>query len=109
METISYKTKLYNRKYTYIQEKIKHFNQFKISFEVFHSKFYEQYNDSFMIEKIPIKYNNRHTWLTEGIKQCLNKIDRLCLNSKISPTDANIYRNKLTTLLRNSERDHYKN
>ena len=64
-----------------------------------------------MIEKIPIKYNNRHTWLTEGIKQCLNKRDRLCLNSKISPTDENIilykkYRNKLTTLLRNSERDH---
>ena len=57
-------------------------------------------------------YDNRKTWLTAGLKQSIKLKNKLYFKSKKYPTSVNIhnykvYRNKLNSLLRKTERDHY--
>ena len=49
------------------------FNELNINFYSFYTRFREEYNISFKVEKIPIRYNNRHPWLTDGLKQYIKK------------------------------------
>ena len=63
--------------------------------------------------EIVIKYNNKISWLTQGLKQSIKFKNKLFKISKIYPTDTNVkkyktYKNNLNKLLKVAERDYYK-
>ena len=61
-----------------------------------------------------INYTNKHSWINKGILNSIKHKNKLFYLSKTNPTKENIsiyksYRNKLTTILRNAERNYYTN
>ncbi len=70
------------------------------------------YNEYFPLRKSKLSYNNRISWLTNGIKQSIKRKNALYKKMHKHPTDSNIiryktYRNKLNILFRLAEKQHY--
>ena len=81
-----------------------------------YSEFYKTFitlcDKHFPPVKIKTTYRNRKSWLTVGLKKSIKIKNKLFLKSRKTPTSNNIinykkYRNKLNSLLRQSERDYY--
>jgi hypothetical protein len=70
------------------------------------------FETSFPMKKTKIGYDNRHPWITFGLKTSIQKKHYLHTKSLRYPTLTNInlykqYKNKLTRILRNTERHYY--
>ena len=82
------------------------------AFTLYHNEFTEIYNSCFPIKNIKSSYKYRKPWLSEGLRKSIkykNKLYRVKMRSN-SPEAAlkyNMYRNKLHSLLRAVERDHF--
>ena len=82
------------------------------AFTLYHNEFTEIYNSCFSIKNIKSSYEYRKPWLSEGLRKSIkykNKLYRVKMRSN-SPEAAlkyNMYRNKLHSLLRAVERDHF--
>ena len=75
---------------------------------MFHNILTNNFEKSFPIEKVHVKYNNKHEWIIQSI----TKKNSLFYLSKNNSTEENItvyktYKNKLTTISRKSERDYF--
>ena len=69
---------------------------------------------SFHLKEIGVVYTNRNEWLSTGLLKSIKHKKKLFYQSKIKPTEENIqkyksYRNKLTNLIRSTEREYYNN
>ena len=87
-------------------------NDAQTSYTVFQTRFSELYDKCFPRKTIKLNYKNRKPWLTEGLKRSIrvkNRLYRKYRKCDTQEAEANYrkYRNKLTFLLRNAERDHY--
>ena len=74
--------------------------------------FHNMYENCFPSHQVQIKYNNRKTWLTEGMKNSIKEKNRLFILQKNKPYLHNqfmykTYHHKLNTLLSKAERQHY--
>ncbi len=83
-----------------------------LAFEQFLDQFIHTYDSSFPEKKIKLNYKNRHTWIPNSLKKSINIKESLYIVSLVKPTTINInnyvmYKNKLTSILRNLERSHY--
>ena len=82
------------------------------AFTLYHNDFITMYNDCFPVKNIKLAYKNRKPWLTEGLRKSIknkNKLYRLKMksNSEEATTKYNVYRNKLHSILRTAEREHF--
>ena len=83
------------------------------AFSLFHKYFTNCYRESFPLVKIKqTKYLMRKTWLSYGLKKSIKTKNKLYVKSIKSPSLTNLkiyktYRNKLNSLLRKAEREHY--
>ena len=88
-------------------------NNCQDSFTKFYNQYKDLYNECFPVRNYKIsKYRCRKPWLTNGLKQCIKIKNKLYVTSIKFPTIYNIskykeYRNKLHSLLRRVERQHY--
>ena len=85
-----------------------------MSFSMFYDILLQTFDRSFPKENIKINYTNKHSWINKGILNSIKHKNKLFYLSKYNPTKVNIsiyksYRNKLTTILRNAERNYYTN
>ena len=79
----------------------------------FHSRFKNIFDKHFPVKPVTFGYKNRKDWLPEGVKRAITKKNKLFLNFRKNPTPDNhekykAYRNKLNSLMRRIEVDHYK-
>ena len=84
------------------------------AFNLFHEKIKCCYNQSFPLQKVRRKYNNRIPWLTEGLKTAIKKKNKLYVKSKKHDTAYNKmvygnYKSSLDRLLKAQEKDYYNN
>ena len=87
-------------------------NDAQQSYTLFHTQFSLLYENCFPKRVIKRNYKNRKPWLTEGLKKSIRIKNSLFIlskkhNSEEMESNYKKYRNRLTTLLRNAERDHY--
>jgi hypothetical protein len=87
-------------------------NDSQSAFYDFHKQFKDMYDNNFPIRYKSIGYTNKLPWLTAALKKSIKKKNMLFAKSKKHPTEQNLknyklYRNKLNSLLRKSERDYY--
>ena len=89
-------------------------NTFEQSFSYFYSNFLDIFNAKIPLKTIQLKYNNRISFLTDGLKKSIKQKHRLLNIFNKNPTDENKanythHRNLLTSLLRLNERSHHEN
>ena len=94
-------------------DKVTEENSPKLAYEKFDNIISKAFETSFPLLEIVIKYNNKISWLTQGLKQSIKFKNKLFKISKIYPTDTNVkkyktYKNNLNKLLKVAERDYYK-
>ena len=70
------------------------------------------FNQSFPVQKVKKRYRNRLPWLTDGLRKSIkhkNKLYRTYIKIQTSYNKHvyNIYNNKLKSILRKSEKNHY--
>ena len=70
------------------------------------------FNGCFPLKRVKIKYRNRKSWLSTGLKKSIKIKNKLYIKSLKYSTVHNIstykaYRNKLQSLVRKSESEHY--
>ena len=78
----------------------------------FYTKFVYCYNQSFPLKDWCVNYRTRKSWLSSGMKESIKRKNKLYVKSIKFPPLQNIrvykiYRNKLNSVLRKTERDHY--
>lgn len=56
------------------------------AYSFFHKKFHDAYMQSFFMKTFKIKYHNRKPWLSKGLKDCINKKNKLYIKYKRYPT-----------------------
>ena len=94
-------------------DKIIEENSPKLAYEEFDKIINTAFESSFPLIEIKIKYNNKISWLTQGLRCSIKFKNKLFKITKVYPTDVNIkkyktYKNNLNKLLKSAERDHYK-
>ena len=82
------------------------------AFSFFHNNFITLYEECFPVTRISINYRNKKLWLSKRLKRCIKIKNQLYVKSLKIPTLDNIheykvYRNKLHSLMRKLEREHY--
>jgi len=85
-------------------------NDPEVSFSTLYSQLLKQFQDSFPLIDTANAYTNRKPWLTSALKNSIARKNWLYKISVRSPCFQNVYntyRNKLTSLLRKTEKDHY--
>ena len=75
----------------------------------FHSLLKTSHNKHFPLRKVKIKYNNRKPWLSDSLRDCIKKKNKLHAKYKKHNTPLNeitykSYRNKLNHVLRKAEK-----
>ena len=85
-------------------------------FTIFHTYFINilLYEYCFPLTKKEVKCDNGHGWVNPGIRTNIEFENKLYYQSKMHPSESNIstykvYKNKLTGIIRNTEREHYTN
>jgi hypothetical protein len=86
-------------------------NNAQSSFTTLHKIILSAYNESFPMTKINIRYKNRKSWLTDGLKKSIKVKNNLYLKQLKSGDNRHIdkykkYRNRLNHLLRIAEKSH---
>ena len=94
-----------------IVQNFTHCNQ---AYQYFSGTLKRIFNDSFPVRKIKKRYRNRLPWLTEGLRKSIKHKNKLHRNYLRFQTRHNkklysIYNNKLKTILKKTEKDHYQN
>ena len=89
-------------------------NIFEQSFSYFYSNFLYTFNANILLKTIQLKYNNRISFLTDGLKKTIKQQHMLLDICNKNPTDENKanythHRNILTSILRLNERSHHEN
>ena len=92
---------------------VNHHNLCQTAFSYFSETHKGIFHDAFPVIKVKQRYRNRLPWLTQGLKNAIkhkNKLYRISMKydtsfNKITYTQ---YKNKLTTILRKTEKDYYK-
>jgi hypothetical protein len=88
-------------------------NDCQEAFSFFHANFSKIFNLSFPIKEVKSNsYKTRKSWLSQGIKNSIKMKNKLFIKYKRNPTDQNhmnykIFRNKLNSIIRQTERKHY--
>ena len=87
-------------------------NDCQEAFTNFYTKFVYCYNQSFPLKDWCVNYRTRKSWLSSGMKESIKRKNKLYVKSIKFPSLQNIrvykiYRNKLNSVLRKAERDHY--
>lgn len=87
-------------------------NNCQKSFSTFYQKLCDLYKQCFPYNNIKIGYKNRKSWLTAALKTSIKRKNKLYLRSIVSPSPENKamykqFRNKLHSLMRRAEREHY--
>ena len=82
------------------------------AFTSFHDNFINLYDMCFPIKTIKLSYRNRKPWLTDGLRKLIKHKNKLYrLKMKYNTPEYCIaykqYRNKLHSLLKNTEREYY--
>ena len=82
------------------------------SFAAFHQNYSRAFNTSFAFKQPSSTYRDQKPWLTQGLKNSIRTKNKLYVRSIKNPTIANkasykVFRNKVNSLLRKCERDHY--
>ena len=82
------------------------------AYEFLSSSLKKIFNDSFPIQKVRKRYRNRLPWLTDGLRKSIkqkNKLYRKYIRFQTSynKKSYNTYNNKLKSLLKKSEKEHY--
>ena len=82
------------------------------SFTSLHLIYSRTFNSCFPVKKANSRYKSRKPWLSQGLKNSIRNKNKLYIKSIKNPTTENIgtyklYRNKVNSLLRKCERDHY--
>ena len=85
-----------------------------IATSTFHNEFTTVYNKCFPIKVYKRKYSANKPWLSNGIKESIKRKNYLYKVFLKSPSNENLnvykqYRNKLHSLIRKAEREHYYN
>ena len=83
-----------------------------VAFTFFHSEFKRLYDKCFPIRNFRCGYKNRKCWLSVGVKNSIKVKNKLYVISKRFTSDDNIqcykaYKNKLQTLMRSAEKQHF--
>ena len=92
---------------------VNHHNLCQTAFSYFSETLKGKFDDAFPVIKVKQRYRNRLPWLTQGLKNAIkhkNKLYKISMKydtsfNKITYTQ---YKNKLTTILRKTEKDYYK-
>lgn len=84
----------------------------KQAFDVFYKKFGTMFDRYFPLKTTKQGYKHKHQWLTEGLKQSIQKKNQLYIRSTKSGAREDIsqyksYKHNLQRLLRNAERKYY--
>ena len=82
------------------------------AFTEFQSRYAKLYSSCFPKKEVKSRYTNRKSWLTDGLKSSIKNKNRLYikkLKKRDNYTDTvyKAYRNKLTNILRQAEKQHY--
>ena len=92
---------------------VNHHNLCQTAFSYFSETLKGIFHDAFPVIKVKQRYRNRLPWLTQGLKNAIkhkNKLYKISMKydtsfNKITYTQ---YKNKLTTILRKTEKEYYK-
>ena len=89
-------------------------NNAQNSFTAFYDVFLENFENIFTEKSIEIKYKNRHSWMPNSLLKSIKTNHVLYKLSITKPTKINQetyknYNNKLNSIKRKAERDHYSN
>ena len=82
------------------------------AFSIFHKNFKHMFDKCFPFRVVRSKYYSRKPWLTTGMKNSVKFKNKLFIKYKRHPTAENhntykMFRNKLTSLMRNSEKCYF--
>ena len=82
------------------------------AYSAFHSQFVSLYSEYFPVKNVKVGYKTKKPWLSEVLKNSIKFKNKLFLRQKNSGNPEleqkyKIYRNKLTSLLKQVERSHY--
>ena len=89
-------------------------NDAQTSMSLFHSSYKKSFDECFPMRTIKFGYKNRKSWLSDGVKKAIAHKNKLYFRFRKSPTLENqtiykAYRNKLNSLIRRLDIEHYKN
>jgi len=81
-------------------------------FLFFLTKVSNTYKEAFPLKTGTINYKSRRLWLSDGLKKCIEKKNKLYKLSQRKPSNSNIlfykrYKNKLISILRQAEKSYY--
>ena len=87
-------------------------NDTQQAYSNFHQILTTIYNEEFPIQKKKLGYDNKLTWLTEGLKRSIitkHKLHHIYLNKNTQEnrTKYTVFKNKLNLILRITERQFY--
>ena len=82
------------------------------AYSMFHKEFSSAYQASFPIKRIRIRYRNRKSWLTPGLKDAIKLKNKLYFKYHKHPTKSGEmkyrhYKKNLNIILERAEKDHY--
>ena len=86
----------------------------KKAFTDFYQKFCTLYDESFPLKTFKSKYQNKHKWLTEGLKKSITIKNKLYIRYKKCSNDENLnnyksYKRQLAKLMKVAERGYFNN
>ena len=108
--TVAFQNKMNDLNYTDVYES----GDAEQSYEIFYNKLYHAYNSSFPLKRISRKKHKNKKWITKGLQISIRQKNRLYKKCVHKPNDINKaayanYKNKLTALIRQSQKEYYRN
>ena len=102
-------TSLFNADWSKVSYELDNQNN---AYAAFYSEFGKHNSNYFHEVMVKLKYSNRKPWLSDGLKTSIKIINKLFVYYKKSPTltnetNCNVYSNKLNSVVRIAERNHY--
>ena len=85
----------------------------QIAYTHFHNSFSKLYDKCFPLKRTKSnEYSTRLPWLSDSLKECITKKNKLYVKQNVSKKDEDIkyykkYKNMLSKVIKNSERKHY--
>ena len=92
--------------------KIQEYSDCNQAYNFFADSLKKIFNQSFPVQKVKKRYRNRLPWLTDGLRKSIkhkNRLYKIYIKIQTSHNKKvyNIYNNKLKSLLRTTEKNHY--
>ena len=104
-----YTTAIQNHDWSHVN----HHNLCQTAFSYFSETLKGIFHDAFPVIKVKQRYRNRLPWLTQGLKNAIkhkNKLYKISMkyDTSVNKITYTQYKNKLTTILRKTEKEYYK-